>query len=249
MVNKIINRILDRDQLKNLLFISKYRKLRAHEYKRWILIVIYAFIYFLIEALAEMYGIEFAIWDTALTISLVIVALVVGNLFCGWGCFIWRFQDAIDIVGRFLFKKRYNNFISYTTRSKLKWIRYVVLVTTLVLPFILSAFTERGSYKYFLTIFGICLNFGFLLCLVDSHAYCKYFCFTGSLFKIGGLRSKNILVRDAEKCINCNICSDVCLQDCNPAEKNTPINRDMWCTSCFRCKAVCPTGAIKYKKR
>jgi ferredoxin len=23
----------------------------------------------------------------------------------------------------------------------------------------------------------------------------------------------------------------------------------MWCTSCFRCKAVCPTGAIKYKKR
>ena len=77
----ILNYPLNLEEIQNLLFISKYRKLRAHEYKRWIFIVIYAIIYFSIEALAEMYGIEFAIWDTALTISLVILALVVGNLF------------------------------------------------------------------------------------------------------------------------------------------------------------------------
>lgn len=241
--NGILKKIFGLDQLKNLMFITKYKKLRVHEYKHWIFVILYAIIYFSIDAFARKNGIEFAIWDTALTTTLLVIAILIGNLFCGWACFMWRFQDAVGVVGRFIFRGKYNNFISTRVRNKLKWLRYIVLVLMLAIPLIL------GSYKAFMFMWGLGFYLGLLFCLVDSHAYCKYFCFTGSLFKLGGLRNKSVLMRDSEKCIDCKICSDVCLQDCNPAKKTTPINRDLWCTSCFRCKAVCPVNAITYQKK
>ena len=154
-----------------------------------------------------------------------------------------RFQDAFDIVGRFIFRGKYNNLISSSVRDKLKWTKYIVFILTLGLPLI------SGSYKTFLVMWGWGFILGMFLCLVDSHAFCKYFCFIGALFKIGSLVNNKELVRDTEKCTDCNICSKVCLQDCNPAKKSEPINRDLWCTSCFRCKTVCPTNAITYQKK
>ena len=227
-VLKILTKIFSLKEFKNLLFITKYKKLRLHEFKHWIFVIVYAALYFSIEMLAGENNIEFAVWDTVLTSSLLVLAVLIGNLFCGWACFMWRFQDVVNIVGRFIFRGRYNKMISNNLRNKLKWIKYIVFILTLGIPLIL------GSYETFLSMWGLGFSIGLFLCLFDSHAYCKYFCFIGSLFKIAGLLNKSKLVRDPEKCTDCKICSKVCLQDCGPADKNKAINRDLWCTSCFR---------------
>ncbi len=224
---------------KNLLFISKYKELKKHEYKRWIYVAIYLIIYFFIDYLARKYNIEFAIWDTVLTTLILVLVFIFGNFFCGKACFISRMQDGIDIVGRFIFRSKYNKFISQKTRSKLKYLKYVLLLATLVIPLMMR------SYNTFLSMFGLFFNLGFLLSLIDSHAYCKYFCFVGALVKLSSLKNEKKLIRDTAKCISCNICSEVCLTDCDPGIKSEPINKDLWCTSCYRCKVVCPVEAIK----
>jgi polyferredoxin len=227
---------------KNQLFISKYNSLKTHERKHWFYVITYMIIYFSIDFVAKKYNIAFAIWDTALKITLLGLVFLFGNFFCGKACFLARIQDGIDIVGKFIFRKKYNKFIGQKTRSQLKKMKYIFLVATLAIPLLL------GSYDIFLKIFGLFLNLGFLFCLFDSHAYCKYFCFVGSLAKLSSLKNEKKLIRNAEKCINCNICSEVCLTNCDPGIKTEVINKDLWCTSCYRCKLVCPVDAIIIKK-
>lgn len=227
--------------LKNIFYVAKYKKLKSYEIRRLSYAVIYFGIYFLIEYFASKYNIEFAIWDTTLTLLILGTVYVFGNYFCGKACFLSRMQDVVDIVGRIFLRSKYNNIIKPQFRKKLKWVKYIALVLTLIIPLSLR------SYNVFLSIFGLCLNIGFLMCLFDSHAYCKYFCFVGALSKLSSLKNEKKLIRDPEKCIDCNICSEVCLTNCDPAKKVDPINKDLWCTSCYRCKVVCPKDAIDFK--
>ena len=228
-------------ELKKILFITGFKKLRFHELKHWIFVLLYAFIYFTIETLTKKYNIEFYVWDTALTAFLILLALFIGNLFCGWACFLWRFQDVADIVGRFFLRSKYNKIIPLKLKNKLRWVRFFVMGITIILPLIF------GSYNIFLSLWGFGLMAGLVISLIDSHAYCKYFCMNGAMFKLASLLNKKVLIRDKVKCIDCNICNEVCLHDCTPGNKEKVINRDLWCTSCFRCKTVCPTNAISYK--
>jgi polyferredoxin len=224
------------------MFITRFGKVRLHEMQRWVFIVLYAALYFTIEAVTKKNNIEFYIWDTALTATLVTLAIFIGNLFCGWGCFLWRFQDLADLIGRFFLRKRYNSIIPERVKDRLRFVKFLVLGVSIIIP------TALGSYALFLKFWGWALMAGLIISLFDSHAYCKYFCMNGALFKLAALLNRKILVRDKEVCINCNLCTEVCLHDCSPAKKETSINKDLWCTSCFRCKAVCPVNAISYKE-
>lgn len=227
---------------KNILYVTKYKKLRLHEFKRWITIVLYMVAYFAIEAIATANNIEFAVWDTLLTGTILLVVFLFGNVFCGYACFLSRFQEGIGIVGRFFLRGKYNQLLSQPVRIKLKWLKYIVVGLSLLIPLVLR------SYNVFLTLFGWFLMAGFLLSLVESRAYCKYFCFVGGLSKIASLKNKKKLARREDKCVSCDICSDVCLLDCDPATKDKPINKDLWCMSCDRCTAICPTKAIEWQK-
>jgi polyferredoxin len=152
----ILSGILGINAIKNLFFVTKYRKLLVHEAKHWVWIIIYATLYFSIEAYATSNNIEFYIWDTALTASIFLLVLIFGNFFCGKACFLSRFQDFIDFLGRFLLRGKYNNFISQNTRAKLKWLKYIVFVISLAIPLGFS------SYKLFIDFFGLFFGLGFL---------------------------------------------------------------------------------------
>ena len=66
---------------KDILFVTKYKKLRKLEFKRWITIIAYVIIYFTIEAYANANDISFAIWDTLLTVTILILVFFFGNFF------------------------------------------------------------------------------------------------------------------------------------------------------------------------
>ncbi len=227
---------------KNLLFITKYNTLKIHEKKKWIYVLIYMAIYFSIEFLTGVFNIPFAIWDTALTSVILILVFIFGNFFCGKACFLSRLQDGIDIVGRFVFRRKYDYFIGQKVRNRLKMLRYFFMAAIVAIPLL------TRSYDNFLSMFGLFFNLGFFFCLIESHAYCKYFCFVGALSKLSSLKNEKRLIRNIEKCTECQICSEICLMDCDPGRKSDAINHDLWCTSCYRCKAVCPVKAIEMEK-
>ncbi len=237
-----VKNYFSRRELKKLMFVTRYKGLKKHEGKRWIFILLFGALYFSIETLAGKWGVEFYIWDSALTFTIIVSSLILGNLFCGWGCFLFRYQDAAGLVGRFFLRGWYNRFFSSRIRKKLRCIKFAFLFLALVTPLIMQ------SYAVFIKIWGILFMAGLVFSLFESHAYCKYFCINGAMFKLVSLLNRKKLVRDKDLCINCSICSEVCLQDCEPAMKKSPINRDLWCTSCYRCKAVCPVNAIVIEK-
>lgn len=228
--------------LENIIDTLKYKKLRALEMKRWLGILIYASVYFSIEAYASANNIEFYIWDTALTTSIIVLTIILGNFFCGWLCFMQRFQDAIGIVGRLILRSKYNNLINQKNRNKIKWIKYILAGVTILVPLVLS------SYNVFIKFWGWAFSIGMIFTLVERRAYCKYFCFIGALFKLASIKNKKILIRNQSNCTACNLCSVVCPQDCDPAKKDGSISKDLWCTSCNRCKTVCPSNAIVKEK-
>jgi glutamate synthase domain-containing protein 2 len=57
--------------------------------------------------------------------------------------------------------------------------------------------------------------------------------------------------RDPQKCITCEVCVGQCSNDVHEydADDGVVYSNSMNCVGCHRCETLCPTGAIKIKKR
>ncbi|MBM3710234.1 MAG: 4Fe-4S dicluster domain-containing protein, partial [Actinobacteria bacterium] len=59
------------------------------------------------------------------------------------------------------------------------------------------------------------------------------------------------ILRDENKCISCEVCVRQCSNDVHEfdADSSAVSSESLNCVGCHRCEALCPTGAIKVKKR
>jgi glutamate synthase domain-containing protein 2 len=59
------------------------------------------------------------------------------------------------------------------------------------------------------------------------------------------------ILRDTRKCISCEVCVRQCSNDVHEydVEDATVLSESLNCVGCHRCETLCPTGAIKIKKR
>jgi glutamate synthase domain-containing protein 2 len=64
------------------------------------------------------------------------------------------------------------------------------------------------------------------------------------------LQSEFEIVRDENKCINCEVCVRQCSNSCHSYDSDLEkvITDDDNCVSCQRCVTLCPTGALSVKK-
>ncbi len=71
--------------------------------------------------------------------------------------------------------------------------------------------------------------------------FCRVLCPLGAIYGLTNKISLYQLKVDAEKCIHCGKCKQVCLMDVDPVK--APQSAE--CIRCGACAAACPTGAIR----
>ncbi|MBM3707337.1 MAG: 4Fe-4S dicluster domain-containing protein [Actinobacteria bacterium] len=59
------------------------------------------------------------------------------------------------------------------------------------------------------------------------------------------------ILRDENKCISCEVCVRTCSNDVHEfdSDDSAVLSESLSCVGCHRCETLCPTGAIKVKKR
>lgn len=187
-------------------------------------------------------------------IGLAIMSVIVfGPIICGFICPFGAIQDLVARIGKKIFKRKYNKFIPKKFDEKLKYLRYVVLILTIILTATSSvALLEAiNPYHAYLSLFNrkftslgiigfIILGLIVGLSLFVQRPWCRYMCpygaFLGLFNKIKVFR----VFRNKETCIGCKKCTNQCPMGIEVHGKEDV--RNLSCISCMECvdQKVCP---------
>lgn len=153
----------------------------------------------------------------ALSLALILNALIFGRFFCGYICPIGSSQDFSKYLGKKLGFKEIR--IPKTKNYRLDYIKYIVLILAIVLSiFGVGNFLAKLSpWIGFLNIFmGLTLSYGLLVfgiilifSLFIRRPFCRGFCPLGAFFSLVSALSFAKIKND----IDCKGCS-VCLLEC-----------------------------------
>lgn len=195
---------------------------------------------------------------------IVFVGVVLGRFVCGWLCPFGLIQELLHKIP--VKKIKVPHFIN----SCLKWVKYaVLLLTVIVLPialtdqfglstpffckYICPAGTLEGGIPLLLRNEPLRSAIGFLflwkmgilaLVIVASllifRPFCRYLCPLGAFYSFFNPISFYGYKVDGDQCTRCGKCAKVCKMDINPCEK--PNSPE--CIRCGDCKKACPTKAI-----
>lgn len=182
-----------------------------------------------------------------------ISAVLFGPVICGFICPFGAIQDLLSRVGKKVFKRKYNTFIPKKIDDKLKYLRYVMLVLTVILTATsaVELLEAINPYHAFLSVFNSKFTtlgiIGFIilaLIIVSSifvqRPWCRYICpygaFLGLFNKIKVFR----VFRNKGTCISCTKCTKECPMGIDVHKKEEV--RDLGCISCMECVGdkVCP---------
>lgn len=189
--------------------------------------------------------------SVVLMLIVFVSTLLLGPLFCGWICPFGTFQEWISQLGRKIFKKKYNSFITYKFDKYLRFLRYGVLVWVLIMtawsgkiifadydPYyaLFQFWTGEVAITAFVSLFVIVL-----LSLFVERPFCKYACPYGAVLGLFNFIRIIPLRRNPSTCISCRKCDKAC-------SMNIPVSTsgkvmDHQCISCYECTSedgVCP---------
>lgn len=177
-------------------------------------------------------------------IGIVLMSTIIfGPVLCGLICPFGTIQDLVAKIGKRMFKREYNHFLPRELENKMKNIRYVSLVLTVIITALsgVTLLEKINPYHAFLGIFtkGISLVGFFILCVVIAlslfihRPWCKYICPYGALLGIFNKFNVFRVVRKDSTCTGCRKCSNAC-----PMGIDVHVNdevRDLNCIVCLEC--------------
>lgn len=180
----------------------------------------------------------------------IILSFIFGPVICGYICPFGTIQDLLSRIGKKLLGKKFNRYISKKVDNKLKYLRYVILIITILLTSMSSIIILEliNPYHGFLSIIkgeiSIIAISIFIIIVIASifihRPWCKYLCPYGALLGLSNKIKVFRVVRKKKTCISCKKCTNVCPMNIDVHEKEEV--RDLRCISCFECtnKLVCP---------
>jgi polyferredoxin len=86
----------------------------------------------------------------------------------------------------------------------------------------------------------------FFLSILIRNFWCRYLCPYGALLGIISFFSPAKIKRDADKCIDCSLCTKACPSLINVEKVNVVVSDE--CSSCFNCIDACPVEDTLYVK-
>lgn len=194
--------------------------------------------------------------------TLILFGALTGRLICGFFCPFGWFQDLLHKIPG----KKFS-----TERVKvLRYLKYIILVTTVWLLGVLLVDQVGGSAPYFckyicpqgileggipLSIadpairatLGKLFTWKFFILLVFTvlsvflyRPFCKWICPLGAFYSLFNKVSLYRYQVDASLCIHCGACKRACKMDVDMSNNPDALE----CIRCGKCIEVCPTGAI-----
>lgn len=186
-----------------------------------------------------------------LVIGLVIIlSVILGPIICGFICPFGAIQDIVARLGKKIFKNKYNNFIPKSLDKKLKNVRYITLLLTIILTASsgVMILESINPYHAFLGIFKNNISkIGFIILLIVittslfvQRPWCRYLCPYGALLGLSNKIKLFRIVRNNNTCVSCKKCSKSFPMGIAVHEKEEV--RDLSCISCLECvnDKVCP---------
>ncbi|MFZ7119846.1 MAG: 4Fe-4S binding protein [Eubacteriaceae bacterium] len=179
-----------------------------------------------------------------------LMSVLFGSVFCGWICPFGTFQEWSSKIGKKIFKRKYNNFISKKLDYYLRFIRYIVLVwiiynTAMTAKLVFINIDPYYALFHFWTgevavsalfILGIVL----LSSIFIERPWCKYLCPYGAILGLSNKISIFKIVRNKSKCISCMSCDKNCPMNIIVSKQEIINNHQ--CIRCMECtsEANCP---------
>lgn len=203
-------------------------------------------------------------WDTLLPAGLVIIlaALTVSLLFkrgfCGWICpvgTIWEFaaEGGRRLLGRNL---RLPRWLDLGGRGMRYLIGGAALGILAIVPLAESIAFRSLPYMwvadikilqgFFSPVFILIVLLTFVISMMLGPVWCRWLCPLGALYSTVGLVSPCAVRRDAETCIHCSRCTEVCHAFVDVERLSTV--RALECDGCMDCVKECPVeGCLEAK--
>ena len=192
----------------------------------------------------------------ALLLGLCISVVVLGRFFCGFICGFGAFGDIVyQLVHAVLAKLGVKKLrIPEKFESKLRYVKYLVLVAVLVAVFaganeainVYSPWTAWGRLinlnGMMMTVVGTML----LLLIVVGMAlkerfFCQFLCPLGALFSLLPQLPFARVQRHMDTCVGCSRCKRACPVSIYPPNGGPEMGE---CINCGRCESLCPTACI-----
>jgi polyferredoxin len=195
---------------------------------------------------------ESNLWTFA---GVAMLTLLFGSMFCGWLCPLGSVQEWIGGIGKRVFKKRYNRFISERSDRMLGVMRYAVLVlilyyTTRSISLVFQRFDPYYALFHFwmgdvfFTALAV-LGFVVVLSLFFERPWCRWLCPFGALLGVLQLVSPWKIRRKIAACTECHACTNACPMRIPLHKKGAVI--DTRCNRCLSCVDVCrKAGTLEY---
>lgn len=192
------------------------------------------------------------IHDSSFILMIIVLFLTIafGPVLCGWVCPFGTFQEWFGKLGRKIFGKRYNHFISSNIDRYLRYIRYIVLASVVYVT-ATSAKLVFQEYDPYYALFNfwssevtiialIILGVIIVMSLFIERPWCKYACPYGALLGILSIFRIFKIRRNTSSCISCKACDKGCPM--NITVSSSKEVKDHQCISCLKCtsESACP---------
>lgn len=174
--------------------------------------------------------------------------IFLGQIFCGWMCFLGLYQDVLRYFGSFLRKEPIE--IPRKIHNILKFARFILLLCAITIGgiFLVSGEIQSSLARIFKghavsnIVFYSLIILG-VVSLFTKRFFCRYFCTFGAKLGLFALLRPITINRDKATCISCKLCSKECLMHIQVDKINSLVNPN--CINCLKCIECCPKNSLK----